>query len=347
MPIANSNHSYMQIDSRRRVQGLLHRNRTVAHRTASYRDARNSRQEAKRVLEAQHPDFVAANAGKRTADYIIAFSIVAVALIDMLLFGALAEFLVRLGFNGNEAMILAAKIVLPFLVVWLELKVATQLAMEQEKHIEGMGKTRQYWLYLFFAIVIVSIMTAISLTTTLAIRNGAPAGARLSFDVMAFGLAALAFAAHGLVLFGGQSANQAMAHVVFNVQRRHIANGINRYARRYQQEADQLSIIMTNYMNSFTDHNARYLDAPVTPGPFDRVTREIVNEVFGYEVIQPMPMTPGDSRVGMSTGTMINPPAVPVTAAVDERAVSVEQPQEAPGVDEPVFSREAEDEVRV
>jgi len=345
MAIANSNNSYMQIDSRRRVQSLLHDCRGVAHRTAFHRDERNRRQEAKRELESQHPDFANAIAGKITGNYIIALSAVAVVFIDMLLFGALADFLVRLGFGGNHAMILAAKIVLPILIVWLELKMSTLISMEQENYIEGMGRSKQYWFYLAFGILLVCVMPAISLATTLALRAGTQAGARLAFDAMSIGLALLALIAHGMVLFGGQSANRAMAHLVFDTKRRRLNNVIRRSALRYQREADQLIIITTNYINSFTDHNTLHQDARIDPGPFDRITREIVNEVFGYEVIQ-APAGPGGTRLTEAHATVVNPPQNPPAQESAEHGDRTVQ-EDAEDTGQPSFSFRDEDEVTV
>jgi len=347
MALTNSHYSYQQMDSRRRLTSLLHRNRDVAHRAAAHRDDRIRRLEMKHELELQHPDFANAVTGKISGNYIIALSAIAVIFIDMLLFGALADFLVRLGFGGNLVFIWAAKIILPIMVVWLELKLATLLAMEQEKHVEGMGKTRQYWFYLSFGILIVCIMPAISLATTLTIRAGTPAGARLAFDAMAIGLAALAFAAHGLVLFGGQSSNRAMAHVVFNVKHRNLNRSIQRSDIRYRREANQLIVATTSYINAFTDHNMRYQDARIEPGPFDRVTRETVNEVFGYEVVQ-APGGPGGNRGTVTNGTVVNPPS-PTQAQESTKQVQASEPtpEGQPDKNETVFSREAEDEVRV
>ena len=347
MAITNSYYSEQQMDSRRQLSSLLHRNRDIAHRAAAHRDARTRRQAAKTGLELRHPDFANAIAGKITGNYIIALSAIAVVFIDILLFGALADFLVRLGFGGNPAFILAAKIILPIMVVWLELKLATLLAMEQEKHIEGMGRTRQYWFYLSFGIMIVCIMPAISLATTLAIRSGTPAGARLAFDAMAIGLAVLALAAHGLVLFGGQGANRAMAHVVFNVKHRNLNRSIQRSDIRYRREANQLIVATTSYINAFTDHNMRYPDARIEPGPFDRVTRETVNEVFGYEVVQAPAGTRG-TRGTVTNGTVVNPPTPPQAQDATEQVHTKGPDQEGqPDNNESVFSREAEDEVRV
>lgn len=336
---------FQEEESRQRVAELLRRVNDQAHAAFRHREKRTRTQEDLAGLEARNPEFANAETSSTTADFVIVLGVLAVLSLDFWLFGSLAEFLVSLGFGNDPRLVWVARILIPVSVVFLELKLSNLMHMERRGR-DGLGVSGRYYIFLALGILIMLVMPLISVATTVAARAGTAADARRAFDAMTLGLVLLALVSHAALLFGGPSAHRAKARLVFSARRRTFRRNIELADARFRREAPRLVTVTTAYIHSLQDHNTSFPGRHLDAGPFDRVTRETVNEVFGYEMIAAPAVNRGNGNHGGNETAPTNLSFTPTPAINAEN--DVRTPQADNHDDEPQpFSRGGEDEVRI
>lgn len=98
----------------------------------------------------------------------------------------------------------------------------------------------------------------------------------------------------------------------------------------FGRESTAAADVLVLYLRDLEEHNQAY-QPRLAAGPFDRDTRAVLNEVYGYEVIQTVPGTPVTaSPAAASAGAGGAPPAgghagAPASGAPDWRAFQARQ----------------------
>ena len=111
-------------------------------------------------------------------------------------------------------------------------------------------------------------------------------GLTMGLDIVTLGLAILALVTHAGILFAGSSAHEAKAFVVYTYKHRGFQRNIRVETKLLENRRQAVRSAFTNYMDRLGTHNKSYPTHRVDPGPFDVVARNLINEIFGYEIIQ-------------------------------------------------------------
>ncbi|HKO55717.1 MAG TPA: hypothetical protein VJ276_07545 [Thermoanaerobaculia bacterium] len=212
--------------------------------------------------------------------YLFLVGLVAIYVIDLLLFGVAAEYLAAAvgGARGSAAHLARYVVLAVFLAIELALGIRIERARRESRHFFGSALARKCWTALGLVVALMMPLAAAGMA-----RAAREAGDSLSFYLIAF-LGILSFTCHVLVLFGGRFTMEAKAHVVYAVsrlvgeKRAELADG------RAKQARTLANAMFMSYAHALREHNARYKAVP--SGPFDAEVVDYLRREFPHVTLR-------------------------------------------------------------
>jgi hypothetical protein len=203
-----------------------------------------------------------------------AIALVAIWMLDIVLFGAPAEYLTGTmsgGFAGQAV----AKYGFPACFIVIEVFIALQIerAKHEQRFESGSILARRLWLALGVAVALVMPFCA----KAVAESAGVVDNSNTSVPLIAV-LAVISFAAHVLILFNGRRAQEAKAYLLFVFTRwfhKTRATSADERAKSLLSDFNREFIL---YVHRWRHHNGRY--TPVQSGPWDAKVIELLREQF-------------------------------------------------------------------
>ncbi|MBX3291554.1 MAG: hypothetical protein KF881_01540 [Acidobacteria bacterium] len=274
-----------ELSLRERVVSNLKRLSEALHRQAH--EARIIRQESEKDgndltnLETNSPEFAAATPSEITGYYVVALAIVAIYILDILLFGGVANSLANIAFPGNESMLIVAKMAVPFVIITLEFFLAFLIYSRSQENTRalanGAKRLNPYWI---FGAILTLVMPALAIAshpdTVRLIHSGDSLGTLLLFKLVGLGL--LAFAAHALVIFSGERGTKTKAFFYYRIMHRRLQNRLNDHNLNF----DRLCLSVVGNWNAYSteieSYNQRNPDTTIAPLNFDPTTRNFIEE---------------------------------------------------------------------
>jgi uncharacterized membrane protein (DUF485 family) len=266
--------------SYRQLKQLCASTQEHAHRAEDYQregyDAAGRLQE----LEDNNPSFRDINMAKVVAYVGITLLLVCAYLFDIVLFYPTAMFVAEETFGSNRPLVIATSLLIPALVLTAEISVASHRHLAREEQRRG-----AYWGSTLIALVMLVVMPTMVISTHPYMRTldaESIEGNMLRWQIMAF--VALVIVTHGLILFGGHAGHQAKAYSAFAYRLWKLRRAVRRDQSGYATQARAAATDFTNYRRILDFLNSDATER-VAPGAFDEITRRVLREHFGYEVI--------------------------------------------------------------
>lgn len=300
-------HHRLQLGNRLR-QGL-EQTRTRARRAAEARRAGQQLDQQKTQLVAANPNLANVDVHRRTVYNWLLFCMLAVYVVDVVLFAAVAEYFAKQSFAGSPFLAGLTRFLIPATIVIIELALSIQRDAAYREYLEGFGNRGRFWAWTAASVFCTLVMPAAVIAIFLA-GEGSDFSAWISVPLL-ITLAGLSLVCHVLMLFGGRLALESKSYLSFRLQLSSLQNRIRQtnqvYATHSQAAADRFAA----YLQDLNAYNPAFPTARIEPGPFDKDTREVVNDVYGYEVIR----TPAAGPVPQPQANRPAPPPNPPNPA--------------------------------
>jgi hypothetical protein len=307
-----------EAESRSRLERLLAAMHTGAHSAHSARVARRCADLKRRWLEMKESAFASAPARKIVGYLVLNMVYPAAYIIDVVLLSLVAQDMVRSSSANKKLMAIILCVVLPLAILLCEIAIQEHWADLREK---AAGFSPALLVAGLAAVVVMLIMPAMIASAeymrqqAVIAASGGKTSARTAalLSLTVFNKAATSLMVHGLVLLGGLVAREAKAFLFFKLTQLKLQRESRRQNERFARRAQDVANDFRSYWHGLDDHNRRFINRPVTAGPFDKVTRELINERAGHEVILPPTGPGGDgadspASYGPPTGGQSNPP---------------------------------------
>jgi hypothetical protein len=212
--------------------------------------------------------------------------------VDLILFAAVAGYFVKQNFSGRFATV--AQFLVPAFIVVIEMALSMQRDSAYRDYLEGFGTRLRLWAWTTLTVLCTFVMPAAVVATFLA-GQGDDFAPWVSIPLI-ITLAGLSLVCHVLMLCGGRLALESKSWAVFRLRMSSLQSRLRQAQRAYQAYSRQAADRFSVYLQDLSTHNSTYADARIEPGPFDKSTRETLNEAYGYEVIRTPSTSPVASR---------------------------------------------------
>lgn len=205
------------------------------------------------------------------------FGLCCIYVIDVLLFGASAQYIASL--LGSESGLWAsvAKFVVPAAFLGIEVLIALQIdrSRHEARFAFGSSHARRGWIVLGVLVALVMPLAAKATAESASIVAGDDTPV-----MMLAVLSIISFSAHVLVLFGGRLAQESKTYFAFACGRSIHDMRANSRARETASALASLNRMFIAYVHAWREHNARF---PAQPsGPFDREVADLLRRQFPY-----------------------------------------------------------------
>ncbi|MCI0603395.1 hypothetical protein L0156_10320 [bacterium] len=282
------NETDYQSRARRAINRMLRVLHERAHHTRETEQKLSQAQEKLRDLTNANPQWVGHDFMTSVQHLIKGALIIFVFVIDFFLFNATAEWLAQRAFHDLPQMVWVGRILVPMFILGLEIFIAVQIHLTRQSGTNG-------WLALWIstAVVLNALMPVIVFATETAARTGYEGTGMLeSLDWMTKGLIVLATVSHAAILFGGGAAYEGMSFCVFRMRHRAARSSVDSLVEGSQRRSNATVYQFQDYWEARNEFNNAFPQAQHAAGPFDQITRDIINRAYGYEVIATVPAQP-------------------------------------------------------
>lgn len=311
-------HHRLQLGNRLR-QSLVD-TRTRARRAAEARRVGQQFEQQKAQLVAANPNLANVDVHRRTLYNWLLFCMLAVYVIDVVLFAAVAEYFAKQSFAGSPFLAGMTRFLIPAAIVVIEMVLSMQRDAAYRESLEGFASRGRFWAWtaasIFCSLVMPAAVIAIFLSA-----EGSDFTPWISIPLL-ITLAGLSLVCHVLMLFGGRLAMEGKSYLTFRMQQSSLQNRIRQHSRTYATHSQASADRFAAYLQDLNAYNATFTNARIEAGPFDKDTREVVNDVYGYEVIRtPAAGTAPQTQVPQQTPPPPNPPTPPTDPTPDWRTI--------------------------
>ena len=234
-------------------------------------------------LTAANPEAAGADYQQVITYRILVVGILAVYVIDFLMFGPVAEYFADRNFAGWPVFMVAARILLPAAILILELCFSTQSYLAREAKLGGWEGASVYWFWTIVAAVFAIVMPAAVIATFLVTDEPFSLWVSGSLLVM---LAALSLGGHLAVLFGRQQVLEALSFTAFRRKKSKLERQLRRLRDQLRLLSPMIAEPFREYATDLHDYNARYPNSVIQPKPFDALTCNVLIQVFGKEEVE-------------------------------------------------------------
>lgn len=258
-----------------------------AHRADEQRHESTMAARSQSQLDRNHPQFMNLSATREVVFYLFAVGLLCVYLVDLLLFGGAAHALARSSFPNNPVMAALLKFVIPVAFLGVELYLATQLYAAKYGTAQEAATPRHRWFYRFLAVIFAVVMPIFVIANHASTRKALESGQLAALSrAQVVALIIVAFVSHAIVIFGGRPAHESKSFILYDLRRRGWRRQINRFNAGFEQEAQEATNRFNQYFQQLQDFNQQQSNRAIPPAEFDALTRALINERFGREVIQ-------------------------------------------------------------
>lgn len=207
------------------------------------------------------------------------FALVCVYAIDLLLFGATAEYVASL-ITGTPLLILIAKYGTPLFFLGVEVVISVMI-MEASEESSGYGwgggAGIAVYLWIALGVVVALVMPLTAVFTAMAVQALADDSMPL---LMLIVLAIISFACHVLILFGGKLAHASKTYLHFIAVRAIKSAAVEAAEHEKAKKVKKLEDAFIPYVHHWKKHNQTY--SYVEAGPFDNDVAELLRKLFPY-----------------------------------------------------------------
>jgi hypothetical protein len=300
-----------------------------AHRAAASRRVAETSRAARADLEMRHPEFVRLNLRGVAAFWMMVGGLVAVAIFDLVMSAPTAEYFTRQYVQASPGAVTAAKWLLPFAILAIELYIAARCHLADRE--EGLGQ-RTGWMAI--AVLMVAVMPGLVAATQLASAEDRDS----VFWVRFVALVTFAVVIHAVVLFGGRLGHDAKAYVVYALRHRNATVKIDHHMDSAVRQELAAGRLFENYRMAVDEYVLNNPQAPSVVCMFDMETRDVLNRHFGRPVIRdeerPAAATPTTGvdptrRHAVSVAAAARQPEAPPVEATMEEIMRRVRDQEA------------------
>jgi hypothetical protein len=248
----------------------------------SREDAARARTERERLHHA-NPDLVSADMHDSAVYSWVVLSLVAVYGLDVILFAPVAEFFVGMSFPGTIWLARAAQFLLPAFIVLLEILAGLQRDRARRDRLDGLSGPASEIAWTIASVAFCLVMPAAVAATYMAGEDQFTPW--VSGPLLA-ALLGLSLLAHVSVLFGGRLATEAKTFLAFRWRDSRLNRQMDTRRTASTRHGRRAGDLFSTYYGLLDRYNRESPEQRLEAGPFDRDTRQVVNEVYGYEVIR-------------------------------------------------------------
>ena len=275
-------------DHRARISHRLNRSasnmRSRARHAAEARRSSQQLDQEKNRLIGLNPNLASVDVRHETMYRWIVICMFAAYGLDLVLFAAVAGYLVQQNFSGSPRFAMVAQFLMPAFIVIIEMALSMQRDAAYRDYLQGFGTRlrKVAWTELTAFCTLVMPMAVIA---TFLAGQGEDFAPWISIPLI-ITLAGLSLVSHVLMLCGGRLALESESWAMFRMRMSGIQNRSRQAQRAYQPNSQIAADLLSYYLQDLKSHNDSYPESRIEPGPFDKDTREVLNEVYGYDVIR-------------------------------------------------------------
>jgi hypothetical protein len=204
---------------------------------------------------------------------------IAACCIDYVLLGSVLEYFAMRVYS-DPGMVTATRAIIPPAIVSIEMFIAAQRANAQEQAIEA-GRFHTHWIWHLFPLLMIIPLPTMVVATNIAAAPAARTGAiQTILTLEIIGLVALSVVMHGVILYGGELAADARGYLFSKLRLRRANRKLKHLRKRFYSTLKELRNVYARHLRFVDDHNEQF-GAHLLPGPFDRLTQELLAEIFG------------------------------------------------------------------
>lgn len=299
-----------------RLRRSLDDTRARARRAADARTKGQRADNQKALLTTGNPNLASVDVHRKTMYLWLLVCMAAVYGIDVVLFASVAEYFAKQSFGSSPELARAAQFLLPAFIVVVEMVVSMQRDSAYRDYLEGFGSRYWFWAWTLVSAFCTIVMPMAVIAIFLA-GEGDNFTPWISIPLI-ITLAGLSLICHTLMLFGGRLALESKSWLSFRLHMMVLEGRSRRSNRGYAKHSQVAADRFAAYLHDLTAHNQAYADSRIEAGPFDRNTREVVNEVYGYEVIKAPAGTPTEPPAGVNANVQGGPPPTPPIEVAQE-----------------------------
>lgn len=278
--------------------------RDRARKAAGERQAQGAAEQELQQVTAQNPTLVNAGASERVFYGVMLAALPTVYIIDVMLLGPVAEFLATEGFAEESLVARLAPYVVPAMIIGLETVVGAFRMASYREYLAGDASVATYRTLSFFAALLALFIPAAGLALYLREETVVPdtaLGAAVLFLPVALPIV-LSLACHLCILLGSRRMHEAKTWWAVTRQCKELRKKVDQGRQAFTRESSAAADILPFYLQDLDEYNGTFQPS-IAAGPFDRNTRTIVNEVYGYEAIRTAAAPPTAARPGTPDAT--------------------------------------------
>jgi hypothetical protein len=289
MPANMTFDSHQRAQHANRIRRTLEETRTHARRAAQARRTNRQLDQQKNQLVATNSPLANVDIHRKTVYLWLLFGMLAVYCIDVVLFASVVEYFVNQSFAGSPWLADIARFLVPAAIVVIEHVLSIHRDSAHREHLDGFGSSHRFWAWSILSAFCALVMPMAVIAIFMA-GEGDDFTPWVSVPLL-ITLAGLSLVGHILMLFGGRLAMESKSWAIFQAQMRPLQARLRQSDQTYTRHSQIAADRFTSYLHDLEEYGPIYPNAPIQPGPFDRDTREVVNEVHGYDAIR-MPGAP-------------------------------------------------------
>lgn len=277
-----------------------------AHLAARYKSALETVRQKLQALREINLELMLSDAKRRAGYAIILVAALAVYSIDFILLSAVAEYFAHRAYS-DLLMVWIARMIIPAAILIIELMIASQRAFAHEWTAEyGASKTSHIWVV--FSLLLLCFLPAMLVATHIV---SMPAHATQTLEtvniLLMIGLVALAVVMHGVVLYGGHLAVEAKAYLYLKIRSGKLNRKVNRLENKYHAALAMATRAFIIHEQLVQEYRWLFPSAGITTGPFDVITRQLLQTTIGRE----LPGLPPNSGASVEQEEQFNSSALP------------------------------------
>jgi hypothetical protein len=269
-----------QMRAQTRMKGYSEDIHKAAHAADQVRQESTVGEDELALLEGHNTEFVSFTARQTSQQYLAMILLVAVYVIDTLLFGGVATLLAKSAFPGNPVMLYVVKIGVPMVFVGIEVYLSWLIYETRRKAAENTARRHAVNPWLFVGVIFALVMPVLvisSLTDTFRIFTAGDSLAKL-LTARLIALTLAAFIVHSVVIFSGRFAVEAKAYFLYRSRHRRLRSLIQDRNRSFDLHCQSLVNSFNGYALDRETHFRQFPQVKISQLNLDSVTRELIRE---------------------------------------------------------------------
>jgi hypothetical protein len=251
-------------------------------------------------LKRDHDEWTRHNPHALVHSVFVLLGVTAVYFLDLLLFAPTAEVLSNKAFHDYPFMSVVARVLVPLAILLFEIFIALHIfTTKRDRDMYHAQHPAVLWLWIMIGILVSCVMPFLVIGTSLVQLSYASEDARRGISWQMGGLAILSLVLHVGIIFSGRISNEAKAYFAFKIKHRSMERQNRNYNRLYDKNLESLRQSFDLFYQQINRHRMEFLDNH-DPGPFDVITKNLLNKLYGYEIIQTPEACNGGNNASVS-----------------------------------------------